>query len=326
MLTKSQQMQLDMLISNSNNNNNINNLSTIDNSQNKSSPPAKKKCRPIPNLIPIQNASINKLLHQQHQNQQLAKYTDQAVLSPINISQQDLNDLCAKSINSSLRDFTSLFDDGSPTDVNRFNDVVEITAIKKDDNDPKEKLSPQTIALQKKNASFFDKLKEKLMTNALSASPAGSETGDSNSNVPIDNIICRGCGHVAKCLSEMAGHQKTCGKFNLPEDEQHVMSHFVSSTRCQYCRQRCKSSADLVLHMGKCQKIQQRGGEESLEDRIKQEPHPMENKVFVWNNIASNTGDEVKPEESETARDGGKNISHFILEIILGAIPNDPVA
>ncbi|XP_044727180.1 uncharacterized protein LOC123290885 isoform X2 [Chrysoperla carnea] len=264
-------------------NNNINNNNNNNKSTNSSPIIAKKKCRPIPNLIPIQNTGTLKLLSS-------PKYTlsssnnESAILSPINISQQDLNDLCAKSINSSLRDFTSLFDDHDQDNItNRYNDIVEITAIK---NEQSKTLSPQTIALQKKNASFFDKLKEKLMTNALPGA---------------DSLTCRGCGHTVKCLSEMATHQKQCGKCTDDSTQEQSVPHF-SSTRCQYCRQRCKSSTDLIIHMQSCNKIHVATNDEDNSNDNK-EPHPMENKVFVWNSMPEkkeNQPMEVQANEEST--------------------------
>lgn len=146
-------------------------------------------------------------------------------------------------------------------------------------------------AFKKKHGSFFDKLKEKIGTN-----------GDAT------NLTCP-CSHVAKCLSELFIHQKSCQKY-----KQHQMSsksyspnliNNKNSSRCQYCRHRCKSSADLVAHMQNCVNAQlflsnalnvnieqdsaseldssdkMGGGEEEADGR----PQSMENRIFVWNKL-----------------------------------------
>ena len=75
-----------------------------------------------------------------------------------------------------------------------------------------------------------------------------------------------------------------------------------NSTRCQFCRQRCKTSADLALHLTACSEAQQPGlGEEEDDDESSSNSHgrgedynnlsesggrvcTSENKIFVWNN------------------------------------------
>jgi hypothetical protein len=72
------------------------------------------------------------------------------------------------------------------------------------------------------------------------------------------------------------------------------------SNRCKYCRQRCKSSADLTAHLQKCSEAQQSSNEDPDEPKFMiqdsdnseeapvddpNEPHPMENIVFVWNKL-----------------------------------------
>lgn len=81
------------------------------------------------------------------------------------------------------------------------------------------------------------------------------------------------------------------------------------STRCQYCRHRCKTSTDLYIHMQSCLEAARSSADsfdsgseiESNLDKIDVsgditdegiismagEPHPMENKVFVWNKLPS---------------------------------------
>ncbi|KAM3962769.1 uncharacterized protein ACR2FA_003152 [Aphomia sociella] len=141
--------------------------------------------------------------------------------------------------------------------------------------------STKDTIVRKKNESFFDKLKERLLT----------ETGEEGS------LICKNCGFESKCLSEHSVHEKNCSsQFNRAAPNTLLSS--LSSTRCQNCRHRCKSSADLYIHMQTCRKNDKREGDQSTEinnqdgslattsaqerDAV---PHPMENVVFVWNNI-----------------------------------------
>lgn len=136
---------------------------------------------------------------------------------------------------------------------------------------------------RKKNESFFDRLKERLLT----------ETGEEGS------LICKNCGFESKCLSEHSVHEKNCTpQANRINTNTSLSS--LSSTRCQNCRHRCKSSADLYIHMqtcGKSEKIEdiaeiknEDSNDTSIQSQEKEsERHPMENVVFVWNNINQDT-------------------------------------
>ncbi|XP_075992062.1 uncharacterized protein LOC142987286 [Anticarsia gemmatalis] len=134
---------------------------------------------------------------------------------------------------------------------------------------------------RKKNESFFDRLKERLLT----------ETGEEGS------LICKNCGFESKCLSEHSVHEKNCSPQSNRITTNASLSS-LSSTRCQNCRHRCKSSADLLIHMKTCGKSEMMKDENIAETRnddsndtsiLSQEKeierHPMENVVFVWNNI-----------------------------------------
>lgn len=178
--------------------------------------------------------------------------------------------------------------------------------------DVDENSNPTSVssAFKRKHGSFFDKLKEKIGTN-----------GDGG------NLTCP-CSHVAKCLSELFIHQKSCQKF-----KQHQMSSKTYSpnlinnkysSRCQYCRHRCKSSADLVAHMQNCvnaqlflsnalnvnieqdsaseldtsEKMMDEGeegdeeGEEEHQQQLQQgHQQTMENRIFVWNKMPENAAD-----------------------------------
>lgn len=136
--------------------------------------------------------------------------------------------------------------------------------------------TPKETVVRKKNESFFDKLKERLLT----------ETGEEGS------LKCKSCGFESKCLSEHSVHEKNCAA-QASRVVVNTSHSTMGSTRCQNCRHRCKSSADLYVHMRTCSKKPQTTAESkrdnseastSSQDKDA-EPHPMENVVFVWNNI-----------------------------------------
>ncbi|KAL1498353.1 hypothetical protein ABEB36_009166 [Hypothenemus hampei] len=212
----------------------------------------KKTSRPVPNLIPINKEPV--------------------------MSQKDINEICSRSANSALKDFASLF---VSEDV-----FKSPTTSKVPDLIPTSIFSSASKSFKQKNASFFDHLKEKL------------ELGTGC------NLLCALCGHESKCLTEQAKHKKICGKETnkLPN---FIPKHNISASRCQFCRQRCKSSADLYTHLQTClealkyhevkQEEEQDSEHEnelkidedrqSVEEEYETKPHPMENKVFVWNDI-----------------------------------------
>lgn len=142
---------------------------------------------------------------------------------------------------------------------------------------PQEEKKPPTM-------NFFEKLKESI----------------SNQN---DNLACN-CGHVSKCLSELIIHRNSCQQQNSADEgekPQITLSpmnlSIGTSTRCQYCRHRCKSSADLINHMKNC--AADTGSNDSMSGSCagsngrpdyeeEAEEHPMENKVFIWNKLLDN--------------------------------------
>lgn len=136
----------------------------------------------------------------------------------------------------------------------------------------------------KKNESFFDRLKERLLT----------ETGEEGT------LVCKNCGFESKCLSEHSVHEKNCSAQSNRISTNPLHSS-LGSTRCQNCRHRCKSSADLYIHMQSCKKKndslenttetynQDSSETPSINLEKESEPHPMENVVFVWNNINQNS-------------------------------------
>lgn len=254
-----------------------------------SKPAIKKPARPIPNLIPIPaQTSLLKVGHQRPLYPVVLK-TAPDIPEPSEpiMSQKDINDICAKSGNSALKDFASLFDseDVFKASTPKVPDLIPASVY---NSSPKSKLGD---VFKQKNASFFDNFRKK-----LEQSTAGS-----------CNLICSLCGHESKCLTEQMKHQKTCGK-ETNKVQTVVPFHNISSSRCKFCRQRCKSSADLYNHLQTCPEALKAEDIKTEPSDVKEEmdtysehelridedqstedsetkPHPMENKVFVWNDI-----------------------------------------
>lgn len=138
------------------------------------------------------------------------------------------------------------------------------------------------LANLKKKSSFFDVLRKKLIE--------GNATGSEDKN-----LVCK-CSYEAKTLSDLIIHQKMCS-------HEKAAALAMGSTRCQYCRIRFKSTNELISHIQKCPEAQaviecldsssEPNGEEKtmMEDYMSDEAaidnpnerHPMENRVFVWN-------------------------------------------
>lgn len=157
--------------------------------------------------------------------------------------------------------------------------------------------SSDSLANLKKKSSFFDVLRKKL----IEGNPTGSED---------KNLVCK-CSYEAKTLSDLIIHQKVCKRPDLS-----LSPASLGSTRCQYCRVRFKTSQDLLSHIQKCPGAQsmiecldsssEANGDEkmtAMEDYMSDEAaidnpnerHPMENRVFVWNQLAKS-----KKEPSDT--------------------------
>ncbi|XP_070492674.1 zinc finger protein Xfin isoform X2 [Chironomus tepperi] len=154
------------------------------------------------------------------------------------------------------------------------------------------------LAKLKKKSSFFDMLRKNLIE--------GNATGSEDKN-----LVCK-CSYEAKTLSDLIIHQKACGK---QSESSH--SPLFGSTRCQYCRVRFKTSQDLMSHLLKCPGAQielfesssEANGDEKMtpiDDYMSDEAaidnpnerHPMENRVFIWNQLPKS-----KKEPSETNDD-----------------------
>lgn len=91
---------------------------------------------------------------------------------------------------------------------------------------------------ERKNASFFDKLKEKLTTSASINNNGVPEVAVSSEN----DLKCW-CTFKASSMEELACHKQT---------HHTALSVSVGTTRCPKCRRRCKSTTDLQVHMQCC--------------------------------------------------------------------------
>ncbi|XP_029049768.2 uncharacterized protein LOC114879211 isoform X3 [Osmia bicornis bicornis] len=106
----------------------------------------------------------------------------------------------------------------------------EVRNLKKDANNAAD-------LFEKKNASFFDKLKEKLTTSA------SINNGVPEVAVSTTNDLKCWCTFKASSMEELACHKQT---------HHTALSVSVGTTRCPKCRRRCKSSTDLQVHMQCC--------------------------------------------------------------------------
>ncbi|XP_011067918.1 PREDICTED: zinc finger protein 521-like isoform X4 [Acromyrmex echinatior] len=102
----------------------------------------------------------------------------------------------------------------------------------------KRNLNTVTGVFERKNASFFDKLKEKLTTTATSINNSVPEVAVSNEN----DLKCW-CTFKASSMEELTCHKQT---------HHTALSVSVGTTRCPKCRRRCKSTTDLQMHMQCC--------------------------------------------------------------------------
>nr|CAD7268575.1 unnamed protein product [Timema shepardi] len=247
----------------------------------------KKVPRPIPNLIRIQSkatpapSSTSSPLPILRIPTVRGRVPAASLLKPREpqMSDKDLNEICAKSCpNSFLKDFASLIGDED--------------AFKTSDPDKSAGKTSPPAAFKRKNASFFDQLKEKLGA--------------------ADNLVCTWCGHESKCLSELVRHQKLhTGKAMRGDSSTGglaIGAAELSSTRCQHCRHRCKTSADLVVHLQSCEEAKKNhepsATEDQKEEKMEDDELPVENKVFVWNELPQPEESRPLPEdESESPPD-----------------------
>ncbi|XP_032681645.1 suppressor of presenilin protein 4-like isoform X2 [Odontomachus brunneus] len=105
----------------------------------------------------------------------------------------------------------------------------------KEATNSKKDLNTAAGIFERKNASFFDKLKEKLTT---ATNNGIREIAVSN----VNDLKCW-CTFKASSMEELALHKQT---------HHTALSVSVGTTRCPKCRRRCKSSTDLQVHMQSC--------------------------------------------------------------------------
>lgn len=217
--------------------------------------------RPPPNLIPIQGKPSSPILKIPEVRSK--RIQPEEPTPPVN--EEEFNEMCKKSsLTSSLKEFVSLIGDEEA--------LKTIPDASEEEEDEKKLASgeedvkkSQTDLLKRKNSSFFDKLKEKLI----------------NGGNDEFNLMCELCGYESKCLSESVAH----GKKHAAEKEELVVSGTeLSSTRCQHCRHRCKTSADLITHLKACKAFGAAYGNQQMERSSDDTEGGMESsRVFVWN-------------------------------------------
>lgn len=265
----------------------------------------KKPSRPVPNLIPIQPAIVSPTA----MNLSIPQRNFHDVPATITKNERTLNDLAILLSNSDAMSMQAS-ENMIANSKRIFKELMTLTQQNEglmgnsmENHIATPQLSPTSSTssvAKRKNVNFFEELKEKLI-----AANGGS-------------LMCR-CGHSSKCLSELLIHQKMCNKYSQSPVNLSTSSS-SGSTRCQFCRQRCKSSADLAIHMQHC--MEARSNADSMEsissdygstDKVDGcddvmdescdeenendgEPHPMEHKVFVWNKM---------PERRDNENDGG---------------------
>ncbi|XP_047356235.1 uncharacterized protein LOC124951609 isoform X3 [Vespa velutina] len=117
----------------------------------------------------------------------------------------------------------------------------------------KKDLNNAVNAFERKNASFFDKLKEKLSTSAAMNNGI-PEVAVSNMN----DLKCW-CTFKASSMEELACHKQT---------HHTALSVSVGMSRCPKCRRRCKSTTDLEVHMQCCQQTSRESSVDSSFEKV----------------------------------------------------------
>lgn len=238
----------------------------------------KKTPRPIPNLIPLHmqsSGSINKNMNS----------------LPLNLSVIPKNADCLSRGNKSPTYMKSHYAEIERSDMHCNDDSVDLSQFDrlsaKSDESSQHSL-PRIVKTitKKKSGSIFDKLYKEKMTAAFEN---GTLTNKNEEN-------------ITKHLQNYSHNEKNSEDVKL--SQLNISSSGLSSTRCQHCRHRCKSSLDLVVHLQTC--LLTNKNQESLQSNEEQHvpvhpisegevsaddpqlPHPMENVVFVWNPIMNN--------------------------------------
>ncbi|XP_055381830.1 putative uncharacterized protein DDB_G0282133 isoform X2 [Condylostylus longicornis] len=244
-----------------------------------------KSNRPIPKLIPIQT-SAPIILH----SKSLSLPNDSQLHDEVHNLQQIVTMLFGKDIPQELLSNLPLLSPGSD-----FNNSEKYGGVGLSDS--------VNYLLHKNSQSFFNKLKQRF-------------PGNENSLAKLENLTCT-CGYICKCLSELYKHRNTCQISSCEVDRnQNIdckkhsnlfpinLSTNINSAsiRCHICRHRCKSSADLMNHLKSCgETVNQNDFSDSSLDTTEQnivaynedtekllmKKHPMEDKVFIWNDVNS---------------------------------------
>ncbi|KAF4522806.1 hypothetical protein B566_EDAN017161 [Ephemera danica] len=193
---------------------------------------------------------------------------------------------------------------------------------------------PQTSNPKRKNtSSFFDKLKEKLIgqeASNLVCEHCGheskclsealchqkihkdeeNEAGPSNQRsmvlVGVSSTRCQHCRHRCKTSADLLIHLQSClsrdstsdGQEDTQDEEvpQKEEPEEEEPPQCPNCEQRFDTEEDLSKHLDYCKPRLELNPEVSITEVRPQELHPMENKVFVWNQFVTEPSpEEMKP-------------------------------
>lgn len=278
----------------------------------------KKPARPVPNLIPIQPTIASPTAMNLSVPQR--SFHDNLPSATITKNERTLNDLAILLSTTDAMNHLQTPEQMLANSKRIFKELMTLSHQNEGLADNTEnvvstpQLSPtssnSSAVAKRKTVNFFEELKEKLI-----AANGGS-------------LMCR-CGHSSKCLSELLIHQKMCNKYSQSPVNLSTSSS-SGSTRCQFCRQRCKSSADLAVHMQHC--MEARSNADSMEsissdygsnvdgcgemmsescdeeNENDTETHPMENKVFVWNKMPerrdndNDIGDDDRDDNNDDAQ------------------------
>ncbi|XP_051158412.1 zinc finger protein Xfin-like isoform X2 [Leptopilina boulardi] len=185
-----------------------------------------KQKKPLPMLIPLSPANVTK---------------------PNNLSSNDSSATLLKVPRVRVRPELA--------QIARDNELAKLQANKiaevKRDLGNNSSLSFRPIdSFERKNASFFDKLKERLSSTTVSnVIPEIAVT-------TINDLKCW-CTFEASNLEELNQHKTT---------HHTALSVSLGISRCPKCRRRCKSSSDLEIHMRQCRSSENNQNQNSTEN------------------------------------------------------------
>lgn len=190
----------------------------------------RKKARPIPSLIPI-NDTFSAFKN-------IPKANEASAIAAVDY----LNEIYMSTIKSITMLFGNKDQNSTSTDTPLGIPSSAVSPVPIDD------IEVTSKNINKKASSVFEKLKEKINLGQIDDA----------------NLGCS-CGYQAKSLSDIFMHQNICkksqeashqGTSDIPSHSP-TMNSLFSSTRCQYCRHRCKSTDDLLSHLKICVEVQQ---------------------------------------------------------------------